>query len=103
MAKKYKLSYLPMFDSDIAEVWQYIVFKLKNPDAAYRLIADTEAAIQERLQAPESFEKYNSNRDRTYPYYRISIRNFTVWYVVIGGIMEVRRFLYKKRNAEEFL
>ena len=103
MSKEYKLSYLPVFDADLAEAWQYIAFKLKSPGAADQLVADTKSAIKERQKAPESFEKYNSKKARSYPYYRIHIRNFTVWYVVIGDIMEVRRFLYSKRNTEEFL
>ncbi|GHU67508.1 hypothetical protein AGMMS49983_18850 [Clostridia bacterium] len=42
-------------------------------------------------------------KDREYPYYRIPIRNFTVWYVVIDDVMEVRRFLYGKRKVTELL
>jgi plasmid stabilization system protein ParE len=101
--KKYTLSYLPMFDADLLESWEYIAFKLKNPTAADRLVSDTEKAILERLKAPESFEKFHSDKEREYPYYRIYIRNFTVWYVVVDNVMEVRRFLYRKRSAEDFL
>jgi plasmid stabilization system protein ParE len=101
--KKYTISYLPIFDEDVGEAWRYITFKLKNRAAADKLIADTEKAILKRLEAPESFEKYDSRRERTHPYYRIRIRNFTVWYVVIGDVMEVRRFLYNKRDTGALL
>ena len=45
----------------------------------------------------ESFEPYRSLRERRYPYYRIYVKNFVVYYVVIDDegedkIMEVRRF-----------
>jgi plasmid stabilization system protein ParE len=92
---------LPLFDSDLAEAWEYIAFKLKNPVAANRLVDDTQKAILKRLKAPEAHQKYHSNKERKYPYYRIQVRNFTVWYVVIGNVMEVRRFIYSKRNMEE--
>ena len=101
--KKYTLSYLPLFDADFAAAWHYIAFTLKNPEAADRLMADTEKAILKRLESPESFEKYPSQKERRHPYYRIRIRNFTVWYVVIGDMMEIRRFLYSKRDIEEQL
>jgi plasmid stabilization system protein ParE len=98
--KEYELSYLPIFDDDLAEAWNYITFKLKNPAAANKLLVDTEKAILKRLKTPAAFQKYPSKKERKYPYYRIQVRNFTIWYVVIGNIMEVRRFLYSKRNIE---
>jgi plasmid stabilization system protein ParE len=101
--KQYTLSYLPIFNMDLAEVWSYIAIRLRNPEAANRLMTDTEKAILERLEAPESFEPYLSEKKRPHPYYRIHIRNFTIWYVVVGNVMEVRRFLYSKRNLEGFL
>jgi len=101
--KEYTLSYLPIFDSDLAETWEYIAVNLGNPDAADRLVHDAEKAIIKRLASPVSFEQYHSKQEREHPYYRIHIRNYTIWYVVIGNVMEVRRFLYRKRNVEEFL
>lgn len=101
--KEYILSYLPIFDVDIAEVWEYIAVNLRNLAAADKLVADTENAILKRVKAPTSFEQYHSKKEREHLYYRIHIRNYTVWYVVIDNIMEVRRFLYNKRDAEEFL
>ena len=101
--KEYTLTYLPIFDADLAEVWDYIAFKLKNPAAANKLASDTEKAILKRLKAPESFQKYHSKKEREHPYYHIRVRNFTVLYVVIENVMEVRRFLYNKRNTEELI
>ena len=50
---------------------------------------------------PESFEKYHSVIQRQYPYYRIYVKNYTVYYVVIDDVMEVRRLVYNKRNITE--
>jgi len=36
-------------------------------------------------------------------YYRIYIDNFVVFYVVIEDVMEVRRVMYKGRNAEKLI
>jgi plasmid stabilization system protein ParE len=101
--ERYTLSYLPIFDVDLAEALRYIAIRLRNPEAADRLAVDTENAILKRLEAPESFKQYPSKKERLYPYYSIHIRNFTIWYVVVGNVMEVRRFLYSKRNLEELL
>lgn len=99
---EYQLRYLPQFDQDLKECVLYIVNKLKNPDAASKLIDETEQAILERLPDAEAFEQYHSRKDRRYPYYRIYVENYIVFYVVIPEngqrVMEVRRFLYSKRN-----
>ena len=103
MDKQFKLSYLPLFEQDLAGVRDYITIKLKNPVAAQRLVEDTEHAIMKRLSNPLGFAPYHSARDRRQLYYRISIKNFSVFYVVIGDVMEVRRFVYSRRNLPEIV
>lgn len=49
----------------------------------------------------ESFEQVKSLKERKYPYYRIYVDNFVIYYVVIdegngNKIMEIRRLLYKR-------
>ena len=54
-----------------------------------------------RLKNPFAFEPFRSGRERKHPYYRINIRNYAVFYVVIGDVMEVRRFVYARRNLSD--
>jgi len=103
MDKRFTLSYLPLFEQDIAAVRDYIAVTLMNPAAALRLVEDTEKAILKRLNNPLGFEPYHSKKDRAHPYYRINIRNYTVFYVVIGNVMEVRRFVYSKRDLPQII
>ena len=103
MDKEYILRYLPLFEQDLMSARDYIAFDLQNPAAAMQLVEDTEAAILKRLKNPTDFEVYHSKKDRRYPYYRIYIRNFTVFYVVIEDVMEIRRFVYSKRNLSEII
>jgi len=90
----YALEYTEVFNEELAEAVRYIAYELRNPDAAARLLERTEAAIQERLFAPESFEPVPTARDREHPYYRIPVGNYVVLYCVIGDVMDVRRFVY---------
>ena len=99
----YKLTFLPIFEKDLAEVISYITNTLQNPSAAHHLLDDIEAAIDKRLQAPLSFAPFRSSKTREHPYYRINVRNFSIFYVVIGNNMEVRRLIYAKRNINEIL
>lgn len=101
--KSYQLRYLPIFEQDLMSAVNYIADVLKNKGAALRLIDDVEAAILERLNNPVAFEPYRSAKNRNYPYYRIYVKNYVVYYVVIGNVMEVRRFLYGARDRERLL
>lgn len=103
MDKQFTLSYLPLFEQDLASTCDYIALKLQNLIAARRLVEDTEKAILERLANPLGFLPYRSARDRKQLYYTIRIRNFLVFYVVAGSVMEVRRFVYGKRNLPEIV
>jgi plasmid stabilization system protein ParE len=103
MEQEFRLRYLPLFEQDVAEVKEYITAKLHNPIAAERLVEETEKVIQQRLSAPLSFKAYNSKRDRKHPYYRIYVKNWTVFYVVIGDVMEIRRFLYSRRDISKLI
>lgn len=101
--KKYKLRYLPLFEDDLYEAVSYIANVLHNPQAAEKLIEETEAAILERSKMPLSFEPYHSVKVRKNAYYRIYVGNYTVFYVVIDDVMEIRRFLYSRRDFDELL
>ena len=101
--RHYELRILPLFEDDLNEIVDYITYRLRNPLAAERLVDDVEAAIEERRSCAEAFEPYPSSRKRTHPYYRIQVRNFTIFYVVIDGTMEVRRILYSRSNIRKKL
>ena len=101
----YKLRYLPLFYEDLEQKVVYITEVLCNEKAANDLLDAVENAIFERLPVAESFEPYFSLKERRYQYYRIYVKNFVIYYVVIDDegspkIMEVRRFLYNKQDRE---
>lgn len=101
--KKYRLRYLPLAQQDLSEIIDYIQNNLQNPIAAENTLSRIESAILERLESPESFAVWQSRKKRPYPYRRINVGNYTVWYVVIDDVMEVRRILYARRNEENLI
>ena len=100
---KYKLKYLPIAQDDLFEIIGYIQNVLKNPSAADNVLNRIEEAILDRLDNPESFAIWEIGKERVYPYRRINVGNYSVWYVVIDDVMEVRRILYAKRDEKELL
>lgn len=106
--EKYQLRYLPIFFEDVKEIVLYIRNELSNEKAANDLIDAVENAILQRLPVCESFEPYYSKRERKYSYYRIYVKNYVVYYVVIDDegrdkIMEVRRMLYNRQDRENIV
>ena len=105
---QYELRYLPLFYEDLEQKVIYISEMLNNEKAANDLLDAVEKAIMERLPIAESFEPYCSVKERQYKYYRIHVKNFVIYYVVIDNIgskkiMEVRRFLYNKQDREQLI
>lgn len=106
MTNSYEIRYLPTFYDDLVAKIRYIRDELQNPTAADKLLEDVHEAILQRSEGPIVYERYESKKERRYPYYRIYVRNFIVYYVVIPGehpIMEVRRFLYRGQNRTIFV
>ncbi len=108
MTDKYTLSYLPLFYDDMEEIIAYLSDVLLNPDAANDLLDEVEKAILNRLPNAESFEKYHSLKERKYPYYRIYVKEYTIYYVVIPKergkkIMEIRRILHNLQDRDKYI
>ena len=102
---EYSLSYLPLFYDDLESLVMYISDVLCNKSAANELLKDVEAAIWGRLPNAEAFEPYHSKKERKYPYYRIYVKNYIIYYVVIPDspkkkTMEVRRILHNLQDRD---
>ena len=103
MNKKYCVKYLPLFQHDLMEITNYISHILQNHDAAVRLVDEVEIAILNRAKSPSGYEPYQSSKQREHKYYRIYVKNYTIFYVLIDDTMEIRRILYNKRNFSQLL
>ena len=105
---EYSLSYLPLFYDDLESHVMYISDVLCNREAANALLDDVEAAILDRLPNAEAFEPFHSKKMRKYPYYRIYVKNYTIYYVVIPTgpkkkTLEVRLILHKLQDRDKYV
>ena len=103
MDKKFKLYYSPLFFDDLDKFTDYTLYDLKNFEAANNLISGIEESIKRRLMNPVSMAPYKSIKEREYPYRRIIIGNYLIFYVVIDDKMIVRRILYGKSEIDKIL
>lgn len=101
--ESYELRYLPLFWEDLDEAVSYIADTLRNPQAAARLVDATEAAILEHARNPTMAATYRTTRKRPHPYFWFEVGNYMVFYVVIDHVMEVRRFLYNRRDLSRLI
>lgn len=103
LGDKFSLRYIPKFADDLDRIVDYISLNLHSPESAMKLLKKIESAIEERTNCPLAFEPFQSNRKRKYLFYRIYVDNFTIYYVVIDNVMEIRRILYNRRDAEKII
>ena len=104
MANKiYQIRYLPTFISQFNNILYYIKYELKNKIAADSLYNEVVTQIEIRSQAPESYEIFKKFENVNIKYYKINIKNYTVFYSVKGNIMEVSRIYYSQRNFDKLI
>lgn len=104
MAKnKYTIRYTDTFIKQFNNTLKYFIYKLQNKIAAENFYNEVITEIEKRSENPESFEKYKSRRKRKNTYYRIYVKNYTIFYVVKNNTMEIRRILYSRRNFDNLI
>lgn len=97
---EYSEVYLQLFYDDLDSLMNHITYSLKNPETANKLYEHIFDATDKRTKRPMTFEQIHL-RNRKYPYYRICVGNFIVYYVVIGQLVEYRRVIYKRMSLND--
>ena len=103
MEKKYKIIYLPLFYDDLVKIIAYIKYKLTNEIAAENFINELEKEIKKREYNTNAYEKYISSKKRKDVYYKIYVKNYTVFYTIKENTVEVRRILSNRRNFKKII
>ncbi len=99
----FNLRYSLLFYEDLDKITDYLLLELKNELAAKTLISNAEVAIKKRLASPLSTAPYQSLNSRQYPYRRILVGNYLIFYIVINNTMIIRRILYGRRDLDRIL
>ena len=101
--KKYEIRYLPTFISQFNNILFYITYELKNKIAADNFYNEVVKQIEIRSNAPKPYQVFKTIQDEQIKYYKINVKNFTIFYVVKDNVMEVRRIYYSQRNFENLI
>ena len=98
MNNKYTIKYTDTFIKQFNNILKYFIYKLQNKIEAENFYNEVIKEIEKRSEYPESFEKYNSSRKRKNTYYRIYVKNYTIFYTIKDNTMRVRLILSSRRN-----
>lgn len=101
--RKYEIRYLPTFISQFNNILYYITYELKNKIAADNLYSEVVKQIEIRSEIPESYKVFKTIKNGEIKYYKINVKNYTIFYVVKANIMEIRRIYYSQRNFENLI
>ena len=100
---KYVIKYTSTYVKQFNNILKYFVYKLQNKIAAENFYKDVIEEIEKRSYNPENYEQYIGNIKRKYPYYKIYVKNYVIFYIVKDNTMEIRRILYARRNYEKLI
>lgn len=102
--KKYEIRYLPTFISQLNNILYYITYELKNKIAADNFYNEVVKQIEIRSSnAPEAYEVFKTIKSEKIKYYKINVKNYTIFYVVKNNVMEIRRIYYSQRNFDNLI
>lgn len=99
----YKIKYLPIAQMDLRKVVEYISDNLKSPKAARDLVDALDKSISKLVDFPYSFKAYQSIQTFEDEYRVLPVKNYLVFYIVKGKIVEIHRIIYKKSDIKRII
>jgi toxin ParE1/3/4 len=103
MGKMYKIKYLSLAQKDLRCIVSYISDTFKAPGAAMDLVDALETSISRLAQFPYSCRLYQPMEPLETEYRILPVKNYLVFYVVIGQEVEIHRIIYARMNLENLI
>ena len=101
MMKTYTLRYLPSARDDLQEIAEYI--SVDGPISALRFLKRLDKSIEKLCQFPFLGNISREKILKAMGYRKLVVGYYTVFYVVLGNVIEVRRILHCARDLSDFL
>ena len=93
-----KLIVSPLAQADMREIGDYISQKLRNPDAALRLIRRLQEAMLPLREFPESGAPLLAAGKQSAPYRYLVCGSYLIFYHTAGDSVHVDRVFYGRRD-----
>ena len=99
----YKIHYLPLALDDLKSIIKYISDELESPRAADKLIQNIDKGVLKIADNPFWCHVYVPFAKLKYEYRVLNIDNYSLFYTVESGKIEIHRVLYSKRDIMRIL
>ncbi|PAV27808.1 plasmid stabilization protein [Virgibacillus profundi] len=100
---RYRLKYLPLALDDLRDITNYITETLKAPKAAMDLLDTLDESISRLEQFPYSCKVFHPIKSTDNEYRLLPVKNYAVFYVVNGEVVEIHRVLYAKMDITKVI
>jgi plasmid stabilization system protein ParE len=94
----YRLEYLPSALSDLDSIVRYISNELEAPRTAAKLRLEFDKKILALVKNPFCHHIYYPQGNLKFEYRKLSVKSYSVFYVVKGDLVEIHRVIYSRRN-----
>ncbi|MCD7822959.1 MAG: type II toxin-antitoxin system RelE/ParE family toxin [Oscillospiraceae bacterium] len=103
--KTYKVRLSPLALEQMAEICDYILHQLQNPDAARNLIKRIRADVMKLDQMPERFQLVDEEPWRSRGIRKLIVKNFYAYYWIDeeSVIVYITAVTYAKRDQKSVL
>ncbi len=101
----YTLNIYPKSQADLDDIVRYIAQELCNPDAAVKLTADIDDALDLVSRNPKMCPLVKSSYIKDKTIRKLSVKNYLIFYRPDDRLREIQiiRILYGMRNCEDIL
>ncbi|MDR2718244.1 MAG: type II toxin-antitoxin system RelE/ParE family toxin [Treponema sp.] len=94
----YRLIFSKLYKEDVDSSYNYIKDKLESPMAADNLIKEILEKLNKIKENPGIRPLVQDKYLASLGYRSISVKNYTIFYIISSNNLYIIRFLYKKRN-----
>jgi toxin ParE1/3/4 len=90
-------------ESDFMDALGYIAYTLDALKAAQHLLAAFDETLQRIAEFPSAHKIYCTGRPMKDEIRKVPVKNYVLYYAVFQDRVEIRRFLYGKRNRDRIV
>ena len=105
MSKKYKVIYSPAAKDDLRDTARYIIYELKNPQAAKNVTNRIRSAVKSLCKMPDRYSLVDWEPWASMKTHKVPVGNYIIFYFIEddAATVTVNRIFYAGRDIEHII